>query len=944
MFHKLLFALSIGCLLAHTVAAEITLDLGTARLAIDPRGYVTGMTFGGRAIPVAGVQPIMCIETDADERYPESLTLKGERLSVTFQGGSSAEWSVDRNPGFVLLRLVKLSCDRPVKRLRIMAVPTPQGASIAGTLNAAHIGEWTVAVMATSPNVHATPGPLAALPPDRAGSRPSGPSSVMSLVAQTYERHGIEPAGVAIAACPTQQWLATVERVEKAAGLPSPRPGGQWNKSSPWIRRSYLFLTDFRESQFEAALALARRGGFHMILLGQESWCKTTGHYEVNRDRFPDGVEGLRRTMDRFRAAGFKVGLHLLAASIYPPDAYLTPVPDKRLVRNAFATLAADIDEKADAVPVVAAPKDFPAEDGGYMGPGAVLQIGSELISYGARNLQDPPGFTKCQRGLLGTVPARHAKGEQVAHVLKSYGYFLYDMDTDILPEITRAFAKVANACSVDMLYFDGSEALQGDHWYYNALLHKTIYDQLTNKDVLLQASSFSNYSWHLLARSASADGHGDIKGYLDERSGVFDSFARDGMPLDIGWYYGYDPTATPDLFEYVLGTSIGYNSSISFQVSLAAAGRHPFTGEILDLISRYERLRLSGRVTPEMRQRLRIDPSLAGNLQPAEREARLEKRREYRLLDTPGGQVFQRVVYGPWREVGGVDAQSNTWKVHVPQPGTRCGVQIHAQAGPSLAAGPAYASPQAVLIDGLEDLKAYEPGGRSTLADVTQKLEPATDASREGAHYAVYTATSNRPEADGWSYVGRRFDPPLNLSTHKGIGFWMRGDGNGGAFKLQLRDEKGATDYYVQNDFTGWRYQQLARPAPDPIDYRQVRYLGFYYNGLPGKTTVSCGIDGIKALQALDARAVVNPRVELGGRIWSWTGSLQEGQSLVLWPGEPIRRYGPSLAEPETFAKADDVVLDAGDHTVTFGCAGELMLPLRIRMTLQPPEQYAVK
>ena len=40
---------------------------------------------------------------------------------------------------------------------------------------------------------------------------------------------------------------------------------------------------------------------------------------------------------------------------------------------------------------------------------------------------------------------------------------------------------------------------------------------------MLLQASSFSHYSWHILARSASADGHGDLKGYLDERSPGFD-------------------------------------------------------------------------------------------------------------------------------------------------------------------------------------------------------------------------------------------------------------------------------------------------------------------------------------------------------------------------------------------------------------------------------------
>ena len=137
-------------------------------------------------------------------------------------------------------------------------------------------------------------------------------------------------------ACPRSEALETIRRFEQAAGLPSPRPGGAWNKKSPWIKRSYFFLTQFRESQFDEALAIARRGGFHTILLGQESWCQGTGHYEINRDHFPDGLAGLKRTVAAFQDAGFRVGLHFLGPSIYPPDPYLTPVPDPRLVKDAY--------------------------------------------------------------------------------------------------------------------------------------------------------------------------------------------------------------------------------------------------------------------------------------------------------------------------------------------------------------------------------------------------------------------------------------------------------------------------------------------------------------------------------------------------------------------------------------------------------------------------------
>ncbi|MGA2866935.1 MAG: hypothetical protein ABSF95_20870 [Verrucomicrobiota bacterium] len=507
-------------------------------------------------------------------------------------------------------------------------------------------------------------------------------SPVMNLCVETEKAHGLEPAAFGVIACREADFLDTVARFEAAADLPSPKPGGVWNKQSPWVKRSYLFLTDFRESQFDQALALALRGGFHMLLLGQESWARGTGHYDIDRDRFPEALEGLKRTISRFQDAGFRVGLHFLGPSIYPPDPYLTPVPDSRLVKGAAATLSAGVNAATHFLPLASAPTNFPAEDGGYEGQGTVLQLGDELIQYKSPSLQPPFGFRECTRGYLGTHPAPHPQGETVRHLVRAYGYHMFDMDTSLLDEVATHFARVANTCGIDMVYFDGSERLQGEHWFYNARLHQAFYDRLTNKNTLLQASSFSHYSWHLLARSASADGHGDLKGYLDQRSGWFNSFARDWMPLDIGWYYGYDPTATPDMFEYVLGATLGYDSSMSFQVSCKAAAAHPFTGAILDLIARYEQLRLSGHVPESVKARLRIAPALTA-IKPGEAQAALvEKRREYRLLEDNGRPYFQRVIYEPWHEINPAQTNSATWRVHVKDAPARIGVQLYAPSG----------------------------------------------------------------------------------------------------------------------------------------------------------------------------------------------------------------------------------------------------------------------
>lgn len=781
--------------------------------------------------------------------------------------------------------------------------------------------------------------------------------SAAKLNVETSSHYGIQPARFGVIAGPRGQFMEAMARFEDAAGLPSPKLGGVWNKQSPWIKRSYLFITSFNESQFEPVLALARRGGFDMILLHQESWTRSTGHYAINTDAFPGGLEALARTCQRFKQEKFHVGLHFLGPSIYPPDPYLTPVPDLRLVRDGTVHLAADIDDRANQLPTETAPDGFPAEDGGYMGEGSVVQIDDELMSYGVRAIEAPFGFRECTRGILGTVAAPHAKGQTIRHLKRSYGYFLFDIDSSLLDEVSSNFATVANACDIDMIYFDGSERLQGDHWYYNARLHKAFFDKLARKDILIQASSYSHYSWHILARSASADGHGDLKGYLDERSAWLDAFKRDAMPLDIGWYYGYDPNCPPDMYEYVLGASIGYDSSMSFQVSLETAMRHPFTGEILDLISRYEKLRLSGRVPDDMRARLRIDPVLAGLKKDAERSALLDRRREYRLLGEEGHEAFQRVVYDAWHDVSPADPVTTAWPFSVKDGGAKIGVQFHVQPGPWLEAGPSYGHPDALVLESFDDLAPYlanrgdrsavrviMPGeGGATLPGVTQNFSVSDQDAKQGT-CGLYSAESALNDNSGWSVIGKSFNPPLDLSWHRAIGFWLRGDGKGGQFKLQLLDGAQAADFYIANDYAGWRYQQLARPQADPIDYSRVTTLNLYYNGLPSKTAVCCAIDDIKALRNVDAQTLANPWMEVDGHRLGWTGSVSQGQYVFLWPGEPARCYGPAFHEPTgDGAVTETVELGPGEHIAQFGCDGKLLAPIRARVTIQPAERYEI-
>src|SRR5690606_18547638 len=81
-----------------------------------------------------------------------------------------------------------------------------------------------------------------------------------------------------IIACESAKFFQTIERFVKAANILPSYPRGTRNNTCAAARENYLFSTSFKESQFDVAVAVAKRGGFKRILLGKESWCQSPGH------------------------------------------------------------------------------------------------------------------------------------------------------------------------------------------------------------------------------------------------------------------------------------------------------------------------------------------------------------------------------------------------------------------------------------------------------------------------------------------------------------------------------------------------------------------------------------------------------------------------------------------------------------------------------------------
>ncbi len=867
-------------LLCLAAQAQVTLDTPGLRWTIAAQGQTTSLVEKdtGRELCVAPA-PVFALTTEAGAAPATVVTQTGDAVAVTFADGSTCRFTVKTGRRCVILKLADLQAKTPWKTVTLCRVQVPSEGKFAGTLNAWRGPEQSVAVMGLSPQVATS-----------SGVGKVGDKSSTGLGVQCVAQYGIDDAGFGLLACKSVDLPLAIEELELLGGIPSPHFRGQWNKTSVDVKRSYLSVADMTAADTEQVIAFARRCGFGSIFIrgdGSVPWCASLGHYEVNPKAYPGGLPELKATVDKIHAAGFRCWLHLLAPSISVHDSYVTPVPDDRLVMDAQAELAVAIDEKTPTIPVTAKPVGFPEKEGGYLGDSSILRIGNELIIYTTYSGAAPYEFVKCQRGAFGTKAAAHARGSLVRHVKRSYLWFLHDADTTLTAEVAGNLGRVVRATGADCVYFDGSESLQGPHWHYQPKLHLAYWKAFGRDDMLLQASSVSHFSWHMLSRHASADGYGDVKGYLDKRLPSFSYYSDNLLPLDIGWYT-IGAQTTPDQVEYICQKALAFGASVSFNLNPWTLAHHPRLEEMVPIIRSYEDLRLAGTVPEAMRAKLRAPGA------------------EYRLAMENGAPVFRRVVYMPEVTVGPGDTNPHLTVTVDPKLGTgRLGVEV--KMGPPVTGG-AGTPGNGWMLEDFEDLTPYmgKPGTEATKLvigpnqagqcseGVTQTFEAITEGARVGRRCGKYTATSTRKDGFGWSSIGRAIDPPLDLREHVAIGLWVHGDGSGAVLKIQPRDANGnAQDHYFPIIFTGWRYVVLRRPekpSPMPIVYDKVSRLILYYNGLPAGKTCTVLIDGIEALRTLDGPRTSPPEFTLGGNTLGFAGQAGLDDVLEYVAGDRAR------------------------------------------------------
>lgn len=912
-------------------AQEMVLENELIRYAVAPNGANASLldkTSGQEQLILAQPGYFATIRQSGRTLVPQKCVLEQNLITVQFDQAQVMLQAAIR-PRHLVFEVK--SAEGEIEELRLFNLLVRPGQLTSSIAGLAQDDHFAIAVRALNLQVLGTVAgrPAAGLVSASGGQKLENlPNCVAYVAAVASKEHGLEGAAVILAAAPVAQ-IRTVlqEALETENAVRSPL-GGPWALDAPETQGSYVFAT-VSEQNADDWIALAKRGGIaqiHMI-----GWEQTLGHYEPRKDLFPNGIEGLKQVVEKIHAAGLKAGMHTLTGCISPSDPWVTPQPDPRLKVDVRFTLAAPLDEKADRIVTQEKPEDLDTV-WAYGGRGNVVRIGNELIQYTGL-AQDPPfGFTGCRRGAFGTKPQSHVTGAAVEHLFVRYGSFLPDENSTLVDEIANAIAHVYNTCGFDMIYMDGAEGMPGG-WYGISRMRQAIFERL-KRPALVEASCWDYHSWSFHSRLGAWDHpNWGLKPFVDWHCRSNEEHRGSSLlPTQLGWWAILGPTADhdaefPDEFEYLCVKSLAYGMPMSFQG--VAPGDNPPCArqpEYLEMLGRYEQLRLSHQVSPELQEQLK------------------QEGQDFHLeIKEDGSWQFRPFDYLAHKVTGAVP-ESSTWKVENRYSAQPLRVRIQA-----LYAVAPYESEKGLELVSFQTESEFSPAGQAP--GVQAQLEISTEQPKAGHGSGKLSAENRGTTSRGaWAQFTRTFDPHINFRDRAALGVWIHGDGSGAILNFQLTNPlyywRTCDEHYVRLDFTGWRYVELLlreRDAEDfhryvwpygsyyaevyrsPLIRHDVSALNLFINEVPAGGKTSCLISPIRVLPIV-AIKIAHPALELNGRQILFPVTLSSGGYLEFDGQGQARVYDERGKLLQALPIQGEVPeLKAGTNLVHFTCQPEV-------------------
>ena len=891
------------------------------------------------------VGPFMAVEKDGQWFGATAVQPQRGFLFVTFaEVGIVAKIHARAFPNYLTFELTSLN-DHSISRIQLLRLAVNITKTMSVSIAHCRDDEFAVAAIPlnietlcyTAPWERAVPGqPLPGLPyKDRSHVLPTG-GRHPALVGAAEKRVRLEGAKIAVTGCPTQNLLDIIEQVEIENGLPHPMLGGVWARRAPDMIKSYLYV-GLSEAIADEMIDYAKAGGFGYIVIHTNDWHGCQGSYPVNRRNFPSGRAGLKAVSDKIHAAGLKFGMHNLDMVVAKNDALVHPVPERGFMMypGRRRDLAANIGPADSFIPTTISPRGLMKKGDKSRYHGRDLRIGDEIIVYAELQTTEPFGFKGCRRGARGTVAAAHLAGSVIDNFAEFINYYLPDVKGPLYDRVARNQAKALDDYGFDYIYSDGvGENLnnwpeeEGPKWYIKNLAAFKLY-HYTKREVMMGHGPVSNFSWHIHTRGNTVDSvRLGIIDYFDRLSVASSASCANALvPFEFGWFGYYTHSeqgeaSRPREMEYAWCKALAYGAAMSLETYKDALDGNGRTPEIFARIKQWEELKLSGYFPDRIRERLKA---------PGD-EFALEQKSENEWCVRP-------VKYGPDRYVGKVDGQENVWSfrnTHPTQP-----LRVFIQPKPQLAE---YGDRDNVVL--------LEPGplklntvGAGPMGEPRQSpgfeyaLRPADEAPPSGGKSFVVSAINKGTREAGWGCAEVILDKTLDLTQHRALGTWVKGDGSGAYLHFTVESGRWTVrDFYVRLDFAGWKYVRMPEPAQAEvydfhfpysnywsiriIDYSNISRVYVFITNLAPGAKASALFGRLEALKE-DPRSIDQPGLTVNGEPITFPVTLGPDWYLEYEGSGRARVFDPNgFTKVEVEPQGAAPTIRSGENEVTFFCA----------------------
>jgi hypothetical protein len=448
----------------------------------------------------------------------------------------------------------------------------------------------------------------------------------------------IDGIGAALITTTPDKLLDRIAAVEEDYDLPR----GAESRRRQEYKYSYYEMLEGTPQTIDRHIGFAKMAGFRAMDVYYRAFAKTSGHFPW-RPEYPNGMEDVKAVVQKISQASIVPGLHIHYNKADKEDAYVTPRPDPRLNLTLDFTLGLALDASSSVITILEDPRRCTLDDGRR-----ILKIENELIAYERFTKAAPYQFLNCQRGFLGSQPSSYAVGSRVGQLdVDTWPIFVrITQDTDIQQEVAGRLANLYKNAGFRFVYFDGAEDVPGpDYWYTVSRAQWIVYKNLDPKPLFGEGACRSHFSWHILTRGNAFDTFKPevlkdaIRAYPAAEAPLA---AKDFTSINFGWVGYWTPSENtigtqPDMLEYVSSRAAAWDCPVSLAPKLEGLESHARTTDNLEVLRRWEDVRIQGWLTKEQKVRLR-------NLQ-----------QEHILLLDERGQ-FELVPYDEITKVAGAD------------------------------------------------------------------------------------------------------------------------------------------------------------------------------------------------------------------------------------------------------------------------------------------------